>query len=162
MIERTLILLKPDCVQRGICGEIVSRFEKVGLKVVGLKMVWIDKDFGKKHYFDLGERRGEEILDINVNFISEGPVIAICLQGINAPEQVRKMVGATEPKTANPGTIRGDYSHHSYDYTNNKKIAVRNLIHASANKEEAENEIKLWFSVEELHDYTTVHEKHVF
>ena len=138
MIERTLILLKPDCVQRGICGEIVSRFEKIGLKISGMKMVWVDRDFAKKHY---KAHLGKDFYKGLENFIVEGPVIAVVLEGLHAVDLVRKTVGGTEPRTAAPGTIRGDYSHHSYEYTDKKGISIKNLIHASGNKEDAENEI---------------------
>jgi nucleoside-diphosphate kinase len=84
------------------------------------------------------------------------------VEGLHAVESVRKIVGPTEPKQAPPGTIRGDFAHHSYEWTDKKGIAIKNLIHASGNKEEAEQEIKLWFSVDEVHKYKTVHEKHVF
>jgi len=162
MIEQSLVLLKPDCVKRGLMGKIISRFEDAGFKIVGMKMVWIDKDFGKKHYFDLGERRGEKVLEVMLKFMTEGPVLAICVEGVSAVENVRKMVGGTEPKSALPGTIRGDYAHISFAYADTKEKAVPNLIHASGNKEEAEAEVKLWFNVEELHTYKTVHEAHTF
>jgi nucleoside-diphosphate kinase len=157
MIERTLVLLKPDAVQRAVCGEIISRFEKVGLKIVGMKMHWSDESHAKKHYTeDITIRRGESIRNRLLKFLKEGPVVAIVLEGINAVEVVRKIVGGTEPKTALPGTIRGDYAHQSYDYADKKEIAVRNLIHASSSKEEAVTEIALWFAQNELHSYKTV------
>jgi len=157
MIERTLILLKPDAVQRSISGEVISRFERAGLKISGIKMVWVDKDFSKRHYSEHVEKEFYPGLE---KMITEGPVIAIALDGINSVEVVRKMVGPTEPKNALPGTIRGDYSHVSYSYADEKGIAIKNIIHASGNSEEAKKEISLWFSVEELHNYKTVHEIH--
>jgi nucleoside-diphosphate kinase len=159
MMEKTLVLIKPDGVQRSLIGEIVTRFEKVGLKIIGMKMQWVDKDFAKEHYKALIEKPFYPGLEA---MITEGPVIAICLEGLHAVSLVRKMVGETEPKTAKPGTIRGDYSHHSYEYTDGKGIAIKNLIHASGNKAEAQAEISLWFKDLELHEYKTVHEKHVF
>lgn len=162
LIERTLVLLKPDAVQRGLIGRIIQRFEDAGFKIVGAKMVWIDDEFGKKHYFDVADRRGEKVLQVLLKFMTQGPVLALCVEGIHAVENVRKIVGSTEPKSAVPGTIRGDFAHHSYLYTNNKNGAIRNLIHASGKLEEAKYEIALWFKPEELHSYKTVHEVHVF
>jgi nucleoside-diphosphate kinase len=162
VVQRTLILIKPDGVQRGLIGRIIQRFEDVGLKIVGSKMVWIDSEFGKKHYFDIAQRRGEQVLKNLLKFMTEGPVMALCLEGINAVENVRKIVGSTEPKSALPGTIRGDFAHHSYEATDGKGVAVRNLIHASGNFEEAGYEVSLWFTPEELHTYKTVHEMHTF
>ena len=159
MIERTLVLLKPDAVQRTVCGEIISRFEKAGLKIVGVKMHWSNEEHAKKHYTeDITIRRGEAVRNRLLKFITEGPVIAIVLEGINAVEVVRKLVGGTEPRTELPGTIRGDYAHQSYDDADAKNIAVKNLIHASANKEEAQTEISLWFAQNELHSYKTVND----
>ena len=157
MMERTLVLLKPDAVQRNLMGGIISRFEKVGMKIVGMKMVWIDKDFAKKHYKDHVEKEFYSGLEA---MITEGPVVAMVIEGLHSIESVRKMVGGTEPKTAQPGTIRGDYAHHSYEYTDKKGIAIKNLIHASGDKTDAEYEIKLWFDAKELHSYETVHGVH--
>jgi len=159
MIERTLVLVKPDGVQRKLIGEIVTRFEKVGMKIVGMKMVWIDKEFSKKHYQAHVEKSFYPMLEAT---ITEGPVIAMVLEGVHAVEAVRKMVGATEPHKAAPGTIRGDYAHVSSEYANSKKTGVKNLVHASGNKEEADVEVNLWFSPKELHTYKTVHDIHVF
>ncbi len=161
-IERTLVLLKPDAVQRGVMGEIISRFERAGLKVVGMKMQWVDKEFAKQHYTeDIAIRRGEKVRELLLNFIVQGPVIAIVLEGVNAIENTRKMVGSTEPKAALPGTIRGDYSHMSYGHADAKGIAIANLIHASADAKDAAHEVPLWFSPKELHSYKTVHDVHV-
>ena len=157
MMERTLVLLKPDAVKRSLMGEIISRFEKVGMKIIGMKMVWVDKDFSKKHY---KAHVKKEFYSGLAAMITEGPVIAMVIEGLHSIESVRKMVGGTEPKTAQPGTIRGDYAHHSYEYTDKKGIAIKNLIHASGNKEDAEYEIKLWFDSGELHSYDTVHQIH--
>jgi nucleoside-diphosphate kinase len=162
MIEKTLILLKPDAVQRGLMGEIITRFERAGLKIIGMKMVWVDEELAKKHYREeLAKRRGEHVRTKNVNFLKEGPVVAMVLEGINAIEITRKIVGPTEPKSAPPGTIRGDYAHASYQWADEKNVAVKNLIHASADKNDAELEINLWFKPEEMHDYKTVHDVHV-
>lgn len=158
MIERTLVLLKPDAVQRCYVGDIISRFEKVGLKIVGMKMVWVTKEFSKKHYSAHLEKAFYPGLE---EFITAGPVLAMVLEGLEAVTIVRKMVGGTEPKTAAPGTIRGDYAHHSYAYTDKKGIAIKNLIHASGDKDDAEKEVSLWFKPEELHTYKNVHDVHV-
>ena len=159
MIERTLVLIKPDGVQRGLIGRILQRFEDTGLKFAGMKLVWIDREFSRKHYANHVEKPFYPGLEA---MITEGPVLAIVIEGLHAVETVRKIVGATEPKSAAPGTIRGDFAHHSYAYTNKKGIAIKNLIHASGTKEEADTEILLWFDKKELHSYRTVHEKHVF
>ncbi|MFH1455994.1 MAG: nucleoside-diphosphate kinase [archaeon] len=163
MIEQTFVMIKPDGVQRGYIGEIISRFEKVGLKVIGLKMLSVDKDFASQHYTeDISKRRGEHVRKYLVDFLQEGPVVAIALEGVGSIEIVRKMVGETEPRKAAPGTIRGDYSHVSYAYADDKKMVVRNIIHASANADDAKAELSLWFGIEELHKYESVHDKHIF
>ncbi|MFA6888013.1 MAG: nucleoside-diphosphate kinase [Candidatus Woesearchaeota archaeon] len=157
MIEQTLVLIKPDGVERGLIGKIISRFENVGLKIVGMKLVKIDKEFSKKHYAAHVNKPFYKSLE---SFITSGPVLAIVLEGIEVVELVRKMVGATEPKSAIPGTIRGDLSHHSYGYADAKGISIKNLIHASGSKDDAKIELGLWFTKNELVNYTTVHEKH--
>ena len=161
MIEKTLILVKPDGVQRGLTGEILKRFENVGLKIVGMKMVWIDETFAAKHYSDIKSRRGEKVFNALMELITMGPVVACVLEGIDSVEVVRKMCGTTEPKTANPGTIRGDYAHVSFAYSDEVNQAVRNIIHASGNSEEAKNEIALWFTPNEIHNYPNVNEIHI-
>ncbi|MAG47480.1 nucleoside-diphosphate kinase [archaeon] len=162
MVERTFVAIKPDGVQRSLVGEILKRFELAGLKIVGMKMQWLDKEFAEKHYTeDISKRRGEKVRNLLLDFIIEGPVLAIVFEGVNVIENVRKLVGDTEPRAAQPGTIRGDFCHVSYDYADKKEIAIKNIIHASANKEDAEYEIKLWFKDEDLHSYETVHEKHI-
>ncbi len=164
MIERTLVLLKPDAVQRGVMGRIISRFEDAGLKVIGAKMVWMDKDLGWKHYEDIGKvvsRRGEAVLKRLMKFMTSGPVLAMCLEGVGVVEIVRKMVGSTEPRAALPGTIRGDFAHISYAYADSKELGVKNLVHASGNSEEAKLEVALWFKDNELHGYKSVHDIHI-
>ncbi len=158
-MQRTLVLLKPDAIKRALVGEIIQRFERAGLKIIGMKMVWIDEEFSKKHYCEHTEKDFYKCLE---EFITSGPVIAVCLEGINAVDVVRKMVGATEPRKALPGTIRGDFAHLSVEWANQKEKAVPNLIHASDKPETAEKEISLWFKKEELHSYKTVHEEFVF
>ena len=162
MIERTLVLLKPDAVQRGVMGRILMRFEDAGLKIVGMKMEWADKKFALKHYTeDLAKRAGSHVREMIAEFLTTGPVLALVIEGVNAIENVRKLVGATEPKAAAPGTIRGDFSHMSYGYADAKKVPVKNLVHASSSKEDSAAEIKLWFSQKELHSYKSVHDVHI-
>lgn len=163
LIQRSLVVLKPDAVQRGIVGEIIHRFERVGLKIVGMKMVMPGEDLYYKHYEDVGQmitRHGEDIFRYNVQYMMTGPVIAICLEGIEAIPLVRKIVGPTEPKSADMGTIRGDFAHMSYGYSDAKKMGVPNLVHASATPEEAKKELALWFSEDELYDYSDLNEKY--
>jgi len=161
MIEKTLLLVKPDGVQRGLTGEIIKRFENVGLKIVGMKMVWIDEEFGAKHYSDVKARRGEKVFNAVLGLITMGPVVAIVLEGVDSVEVVRKICGPTEPKAALPGTIRGDFAHVSYAYSDTVDEAIRNVVHASGTKEEARNEIALWFKDDELHAYPSVQDIHI-
>jgi len=161
-LERTLVLIKPDGVERGLIGQIITRFEQAGLKVAGLKLAMVDSEFAKKHYTeDITKRRGEQVRNHMVTMLSSGPVVAMVLEGIEAIALVRKMVGSTEPKSAEPGTIRGDFSHVSYAYADAKSIGVRNVVHASSSESDAKNEVSLWFSEAELHSYQSVHDKHI-
>ena len=160
-MERTLIILKPDAVKRGIAGEILTRFEKVGLKIVCIKMLAPDRDDFFHHYENISKmvsRRGQEAFDVTLEMMQEGPVIFAVLEGIKAVSLVRKMVGETEPEKAAPGTVRGDYAHMGFDCSNKEKIGVPNLIHASGDTDEAKAEIAHWFSKDELFSYQTVHE----
>jgi nucleoside-diphosphate kinase len=162
--EQTLILFKPDAVQRGLVGEILTRFERVGLKIVGTKMIFPDRDHYYRHYEDIGHmvtRRGQETFDVTLDLMQLGPVVAMVLEGVEAVALVRKMVGGTEPKSAAPGTIRGDFSHMSFEYADGKKKGIPNLIHASGDPEEAEKEISIWFSADELYSYEIAHERFV-
>ena len=153
-LQRSLVLLKPDALNRGLVGEILHRFERVGLKIAGLKLIWSDKDTALKHYSeDLAKRRGQKVRDLMVDMITSGPVVAIALEGVEAVEVVRKLVGETEPKVAAPGTIRGDFAHLSFSHADKNQKAVFNLIHASSNTEEAALEINYWFLPYELQDY---------
>lgn len=161
-LEQTLILFKPDALQRGLVGEILTRFERVGLRIVGTKMLAPDEAHYYKHYEEIGTlktRAGDKIFDITLQMMSAGPVIAMVFEGVEAVALVRKMVGATEPKSSAPGTIRGDYSHMSYGYADNEDKGIPNLIHASGDPEEAVKEIAHWFTDEELFDYQALHEK---
>jgi nucleoside-diphosphate kinase len=151
MIQRTLVLLKPDALDRGIVGEIITRFERVGANIVGLKLLVSEMDTASQHYTDdLAKRRGEKVREMMIDMLTSGPIVAMCIEGVEIIEIVRKMVGATEPKAAAPGTIRGDYAHVSYKHADEKEIAVFNLIHASDAPETAAAEIAVWFKPEEL------------
>lgn len=162
-IEQTLVLVKPDGVQRGLIGEIIKRFEQRGLKIVALKLVKIDKDFAKQHYTeDITIRRGEKVREMLLDYISEGPVVAMAIEGVDAIENVRKIVGTTESKSALPGTIRGDYSHVSFNYADNNNLPIKNLIHASGDSEDAKIELALWFSVDEFHEYKRSEDMHLY
>lgn len=161
-IERTLVLFKPDAVQRGVIGDILSRFERVGLKIVGTKMIAPTKEQYYKHYEEIGKmitRRGEDKFNVTLDMMLEGPVIAMVFEGVEAVELVRKLVGPTEPKSAPPGTIRGDFSHMSFVYGDTAQKGIPNLIHASGDDAEAEQEIAHWFSESELYDYSLLNEK---
>jgi len=192
MTERTVILVKPDGVKRALVGKIIGRFEEAGLKMKALKMVWVDADHVAKHYTDKEEflrGMGQKTLDTyekygkdaneelgtddaleigkmvrqwNIDFITSGPVVAVMLEGIHAVDTVRKIVGSTLPVFSEPGTIRGQFSVDSPALANEKKRAVKNLIHASGNIEEAEFESKLWFREEEIYDYKRADESVMF
>ena len=161
-VEKTLVLFKPDAVQRGVVGEILTRFERVGLKIVGTKMIAPDRDHYYKHYEDIGKmvtRRGEDTFNITLDLMLQGPVIAMVFEGVEAVALVRKLVGTTEPKSAAPGTIRGDFSHMSYGYGDETDQGIPNLIHASGDASDAKQEIPHWFSEDELYDYSVLNEK---
>ena len=130
--QRTLVILKPDAVQRGIAGEILARFERRGLRIAALRLVKVERTLAETHY---EIHKGKFFYDDLVKVISASPVIAFVLEGPNAIAVVRAMVGATRPHEAAPGTIRGDYA----------LVGLRNLVHASDAPETAESEIKLWF-----------------
>lgn len=161
-IERTLVLLKPDAVARGLMGRIITRFEDALLKVVGTKMVWMDADFTRQHYFDLEERLGSEVYEITASFMRQGPVLALAVEGVDAIATVRKIVGNTYPQEAQPGTIRGDFGHQAKSYSIAHGKVVANLVHASGNAEEAKHEVELWFRPEEMFDYQTLADRYVF
>ena len=161
-VEKTLILFKPDAVQRGVVGEILTRFERVGLKIVGTKMLTPTKNHFHTHYEEIGQvitRRGEHVFNQVLDMMTDGPVIAMVLEGVEAVELVRKLVGSTEPKSAAPGTIRGDFSHMSYGYGDEAQKGIPNLIHASGDSKEAAKEVAHWFAGEELYDYSVLNEK---
>ena len=138
--ERTLILVKPDGIQRGLAGEIVGRFERRGLKIVGAKLARVERSLAEQHY---AEHAGKPFVEGLLNFISSAPVLALVLEGERAIELSRQTMGATDPAKAAPGTIRGDLG-----------ITMdRNLVHGSDGPESAAREISLWFSEPELSDY---------
>src|SRR3989338_3313296 len=142
MIERTLVLIKPDGVSRHLIGEIIKRFEQRGLKIIGLKMTKSDDQRASKHYND-------------------GIIVALVLEGIDCINVVRKICGSTYPNEASLGSIRGDYAHISKDYANSNNKNVKNLVHASGSLEEAKEEIKIWFNDNELFNYEGDHEKYI-
>jgi nucleoside-diphosphate kinase len=182
--EQTLIVLKPDAIQRSLVGEIIQRFERVGLKLVAVKMFVPDAAFIETHYtFDpewktkAGEKSikgyhdkgltpptedaleaGEKILTSLKTYLSSGPVVAMVWQGAHAVPLVRKIVGSTEPFSSDVGTIRGDYVLDSYQMSGGDGRAIRNLVHASGSPEEAGQEIPHWFSPNEIIDYRLVQE----
>jgi nucleoside-diphosphate kinase len=160
-LERTLVLLKPDAVARGLVGQVLARFENALLKVIATKMVWMDADLTRRHYFDLEDRFGPDVYNAMAGFMQTGPVIAIILEGVDAIATTRKLVGATYPDQAAPGTIRGDFAHMSRNYANSHKVAVANLVHASGNAEEAAREIGVWFAKDEIHEYRSAAEQYV-
>lgn len=183
--ERTLVIIKPDGVQRTLIGEIIGRFEKLGLKLVGMKMCLPTAEHIEKHYtLDpewrriTGEKtiasyakKGEKfwtddpfkvteiILENNKKYMTSGPVVAMVWQGAHATELVRKIVGGTEPRTSDVGTIRGDFVLDSYIMSDNDSRACRNLVHASGSAKESEAEIRHWFKDEELINYRLVSEQ---
>lgn len=186
--EKTLVLLKPDAIQRNLTGKIIARFEDSGLKIIGMKMLWADEKQALNHYpldeewaknlfektkkaYEKDNKKmeytdhihlGKTIQSWLTQFLREGPIIALVIEGPHAIELVRKMVGSTEPRQALPGTIRGDFaSIESYSLADTKKRVLRNLIHASDTLENAKKEIKVWFKDEEIHSYKKDLDKHL-
>jgi nucleoside-diphosphate kinase len=139
-VEKTLILVKPDALQRGLVGTVISRLEKRGLKIVALKMIWMDKALAKRHY---AIHQGKPFFEGLVDYISSSPVVAVVFEGRKAVEVARKTIGETDPAEASAGTIRGDLG----------LDIGRNLVHGSDSIETAEKEISLFFSPEELLSY---------
>ena len=145
MRERTLVLLKPDAVNRRLIGEIIARFEKRGLKIVAMKMLWVTRELAEKHY---EMHRGKPFYESLLDYITSSPIVAIVLEGEQAIEVVRKMMGKTNGVEAEPGTIRGDYS-----------LSIQNnLVHGSDSEESAKREISLFFTDDEIYDYRLVDE----
>ncbi len=161
-MERSLIIFKPDAVMRGIVGEIITRFERAGFKIVAAKMLKPDYQHFFDHYEGIGTlktRKGDEIFESQLASMQDGPVLAMVLEGIEAVDTIRKMVGSTEPKSAAPGTIRGDFAHVNYAAASSTGRGVANIIHASADLSEAKQEIAHWFSEIEIFEYTATHEQ---
>jgi len=182
--ERTLVVVKPDGVQRGLIGEIICRYERSGLKLIGLKMIVPQEEFVEQHYLIDPEWRvktgnktiesykkkgktppSEDPLEVTEvvlrnlkKYLTSGPVVAMVWQGVHAVGIVRKLTGGTEPLTSDVGTLRGDYTLDSYELADVDGRAVRNLLHASGSPEEAEKEIALWFKEGELHHYRLINE----
>lgn len=160
-MEQTLVVLKPDTVQRGIVGEIMSRFERAGLKIVAMKMVAPDEEHFKKHYEGISgliSRWGEDVYKVTLSAMQEAPVIAFVLEGVEAVSHVRKMVGTTDPKESAPGTIRGDFTHLTRSHANDRGSTLPNILHASGDANEAAQEIELWFDKNEIYAYETAQE----
>ncbi len=186
--ERTLIIIKPDGVQRTLIGEIIKRYERAGLKLVGIKMVVPTEEHVEKHYtLDpewrriTGEKtiasyvkKGEtpwttdplEVTEVLLNtlkkYMTSGPVVAMVWEGAHAAEVVRKLTGGTEPRSSDVGTVRGDFVLDSYIMADTDKRAVRNLVHASGSAQEAEMEILHWFKENELVNYRLVQEQIIY
>ncbi len=184
--ERTLVIIKPDGIQRSLIGESVKRYEQIGLKLVGIKMLIPTAEMVEKHYtldpewrVKTGEKtlkayeaRGVKhpisddptvitgvILKTLVNYLTSGPVVAMVWEGAHAVEIIRKLTGGTEPRTSYVGTIRGDYVIDSYAVSDADKRSVRNLVHASGSVKEANDEIPHWFKENELFEYNLLVEK---
>jgi nucleoside-diphosphate kinase len=190
--QKALLIIKPDGVQRGIIGKIITRFEQVGLKVIGLKLEWATKDKIISHYPEtdawlgkVGQRTltnyakkgldaktvfktddavsiGKIVKSWLVDYLQESPVFLAVVKGYDAIEIVRKLSGNTIPVLAAPGTIRGDFSHDTIDLANEQNRPLRNLIHASDTVEDGEKEIKVWFKEDELFEYELAIEKFMY
>lgn len=152
--ERTFILIKPDAVKRGIAGEIMARYERVGLKLVAVKMVNCTEEMAGEHY---AEHKGKSFFPGLVDFLTMGPCLAIAAEGARAVDVVRKLNGDTEPRKSAPGTIRGDYAHMGYERCAELTGTIYNVIHASDSVESAQRELGIWFNPEDFcADYDTV------
>lgn len=182
--ERTLVVIKPDGVQRGLIGEVVKRYERSGLKLIGLKFFVPTPDFIERHYLldpnwkqNVGDKTlkayqdkglvhpvgdpikaADIILEGLKKYLSAGPVVAMVWEGVHAVGIVRKITGGTEPLTSDVGTIRGDYTIDSYQFSDTTGRAVRNIVHASGTPAEAAQEIALWFEEKDLVQYKLIQE----
>lgn len=185
--ERTLVIIKPDGIQRSLIGEIIRRYERTGLKLMALKMIIPTEEMAVQHYYEVGgdawleevgrkaraayEKKGmkspyatnmdngKAVMLANAKYLSSGPVVVMVWQGNSAVGLVRKITGGTEPLTSDVGTIRGDLTLDSYQIADLDQRSVRNLIHASGTTEEAEKEMKIWFKEEEFHNYRLIQEQ---
>lgn len=144
--QRTFVMIKPDAVQRGLVGEIINRFEKKGIKIVAMKMVAVTREQAEKHY---AVHKDKPFFQPTVKYIISSPVVVMVLEGINAIEMVRGIMGKTDPQQAENGTIRGDYG----------QFIGRNIVHGSDSKETAKFEINLWFKPEEIAKYKKIDEQ---
>jgi nucleoside-diphosphate kinase len=144
--ERTFVMIKPDAVQRGLVGNIISRFERKGIKLVAMKLASINKELAEKHY---GIHKGKPFFEPTVKYITSSPVVAMILEGNNAIELVRDMMGATDPQKADMGTIRGDFG----------QFIGRNIVHGSDGPDTAKFEMNLWFKSEEIANYIRIDEE---
>ena len=154
--DKSLVLIKPDGVQRRLIGRILQRFEDAGLVICASKMFLATKELAAEHY---AEHKGKVFFPLLLDFITESPCLALVLAGDDVVERVRCLLGSTEPASSLPGTIRGDFSHQKY-HTEGKRV-ICNLVHASANKEDAKREINLWFKKEEVIDYMCLDGKYM-
>ncbi len=186
-IERTLVILKPDAVQRSLVGETIKRFENLGLKFAGIKLALAKKEDVRMHYTvdpdwikitgekakkakekqginvsESAEEIGERVLESLIKFMTAGPVVVMVIEGAHAVPLVRKIVGSTEPLSSDVGTIRGDYVFDSYEMADTNNRAIRNLIHASSDIESAKKEINIWFDENELLNYSTAQERFIY
>jgi nucleoside-diphosphate kinase len=144
--EHTFVMIKPDAVQRGLVGKIIQRFEDKGIKIVAMKMVSVSRELAEKHY---GIHRGKPFFEPTVQYITSSPVVAMVLEGINAIEMVRNMMGKTNPQDADMGTIRGDFG----------QFIGRNIVHGSDGPDTAKFEINLWFKPEEISNFNRIDEE---
>jgi len=158
MIERTLVLLKPDAVKRNLMGRILARFEDAGLKVVGLRMQMVDDALARRHYGDLEARIGAAAFASVIKFMQSGPVVAMALEGDGAVAVVRKLIGSTFPSEAAPGTVRGDFCHAGRRAEGDVR-AVANLVHASGSVDEAAAELAIWFAPDQFVGYSLPNEE---
>lgn len=149
MLERTLVLIKPDGVQRGLIGELVSRFERRGLRLAGMKFMQMSRDLAERHY---GEHKGKDFYDGLVSYITSGPVVAMVWEGSRAIQVVRDMMGKTKPHESTPGTIRGDFA----------LDVGRNIVHGSDGADSAKREVETFFKAEELVDWDRSFDRWVF
>ncbi len=156
-VEKTFVAIKPDAVKRGLVGEIISRFEDAGLKIMGMKMIQATDQLLEEHYEEHVDKPFYEGL---AEYMKDGPVVAMVLEGVHAQENVRKIVGDTDASEAHPATIRGRYAHMSMDHADEAGTHYRNIIHA-AEPGEADREIEIWFEEEELYEYVHTQEEQV-
>ncbi len=185
--EKTLVVIKPDGVQRSLVGEIIKRYERTGLKLLALKMMIPTEEMAIKHYYEVGGdewleevgrkarasyeskglespyktnmENGKAVMESNAKYLSAGPVIAMILQGNKSVELVRKITGGTEPLSSDVGTIRSDFTLDSFAMADMDQRSIRNLIHSSGTVEDAEQEIKIWFKDDEIVNYIHLQER---